>query len=83
MIKISLSSLLGDRRWTQKDLARKTGIRANTINLLYHEIADRVTFEHLNLICKVLNCRHDELMEYIPDPESDEQDVCQNAPDKK
>jgi len=32
MIKILLSSRLGDRRWTQADLARKTGIRPTTIS---------------------------------------------------
>ncbi len=32
MVIIHLSKLLGDRRLTQADLARKTGIRPNTIN---------------------------------------------------
>lgn len=76
MIKILLSSRLGDRKWTQADLARKTGIRANTINELYHELVDRVNVEHLNLICKALDCRLDELMVYIPDSESE---TCQTS----
>ncbi len=38
MIRILLSSRLGDRKWTQADLARKTGIRPTTINELYHEM---------------------------------------------
>ena len=38
MIRILLSTRLGERRWTQADLSRKTGIRANTINDLYHDI---------------------------------------------
>ena len=41
MIRILLSTRLGERRWTQADLSRKTGIRANTINDLYHDIAAR------------------------------------------
>ncbi|MGL5434172.1 MAG: helix-turn-helix domain-containing protein [Lachnospiraceae bacterium] len=80
MIKILLSSRLGDRKWTQADLARKTGIRANTINELYHELVDRVNVEHLDLICKALDCRLDELMVYIPDSEVDEH---LNGPSKK
>lgn len=36
MIRINLSTLLGKKRWTQADLARRTGIRPNTINDLYH-----------------------------------------------
>lgn len=41
MIKILLSKKLGELRWTQKDLARATGIRYNTINDLYHDMAAR------------------------------------------
>ena len=54
MIKILLSKKLGEMRLTQADLARATGIRPNTINELYHELADRVNLEHLDLICEAL-----------------------------
>jgi len=56
MIRIYLSRLLGERRWTQADLARKTGIRAATINEYYNEFAERVKLEHLDLICEALDC---------------------------
>ena len=56
MIRILLSTRLGERRWTQTDLARKTGIRKATINELYHEFAERVNLEHLDKICEALNC---------------------------
>ena len=62
MIRILLSSRHGDRKMTQADLARMTGIRPTTINELYHEIADRVNLEHLDLICEALNCDLDELI---------------------
>ena len=62
MIRIRLSTLLGERRWTQADLARATGIRPNTINDLYHEIAERVNLEHLDLICEALDCELTELI---------------------
>ena len=52
MIRILLSTKLGELRWTQADLARATGIRPNTINELYHELVDRVNLEHLDLIVK-------------------------------
>ena len=55
MIKILLSKKLGEMRLTQADLARATGIRPNTINELYHELADRVNLEHLDLICEALD----------------------------
>lgn len=66
MIKILLSRKLGELRWTQADLARKTGIRPTTINELYHEMVERVNLEHLDLICEALGCTLDEIMLYIP-----------------
>ena len=66
MIRIRLSILLGEKRWTQADLARRTGIRANTINDLYHELATRVTLEHLDKICEVLGCDLCDLIKYVP-----------------
>ena len=62
MIRILLSSRLGDRKWTQADLARKTGIRPTTINELYHEMVDRVNLDNLDLICEALDCSLDELI---------------------
>ena len=68
MIRILLSTRLGERRWTQADLARKTGIRPSTINDLYHEIAERVNLEHLDLICEALGCELSELIIREGDP---------------
>lgn len=56
MIRILLSTRLGERRWTQADLSRATGIRPSTINDYYHELADRINLDHLDLICEALEC---------------------------
>ena len=69
MIRILLSTRLGERRWTQADLSRKTGIRASTINDLYHELAERVNLEHLDLICEALECDLSDLIVRTPNPE--------------
>ncbi len=66
-IKILLSRKLGELRWTQADLARKTGIRPTTINEMYHEICERVNLEHLDLICEALNCDLSEIIIRVPD----------------
>lgn len=66
MIKIHLSRLLGERKWTQADLARKTGIRPTTIGEWYHELVERINLEHLEKICEVLECEVSDLIEYIP-----------------
>lgn len=69
MIKILLSVRLGEKRLTQADLSRATGIRPNTISELYHELVDRVSLDQLDRICEVLDCRLDELIVRIPDRE--------------
>ena len=69
MIRIHLSTRLGERKWTQADLARMTGIRPNTINDLYHELTDHVNLVHISLICEALGCALSDLLEYVPDDE--------------
>ena len=39
-----------------RDEAKKTGIRAATINELYNEVTDRVSLNQLDRICQVLEC---------------------------
>ena len=56
MVRILLSTLLGERKWSQADLARMTGIRPNTISDLYNEMATGIRLEHLDLICEAVDC---------------------------
>ena len=67
MIKIHLSRLLGEKRWTQKKLSEVTGIRPNTINEMYHSFIERVSIEHINKICEALEYDISDLFEYVPD----------------
>lgn len=69
MIRILLSTRLGERRWNQADLSRMTGIRPNVISELYHEVATRVSLEHLDLICEALECDLTDLLELVPNSE--------------
>lgn len=61
-IRILLSRKLGELRWTQSKLAKKTDIRPNTINELYHELTERINLEHLDKICEVLDCDLSEIL---------------------
>lgn len=62
MIRIRLSTKLGELRMTQADLARKTGIRPTTICDYYNEIAERMNLKHLDLICEALDCDISDLL---------------------
>ncbi len=66
MIKIMLSRKMGELRITQAELASKTGIRPNTINDLFHDVAERVNLEHLDKICEALDCDLSEIVVYSP-----------------
>ena len=70
MIRILLSTKLGELRWSQADLARKTGIRPTTISELYNEMADRVSLKHLDLICEALECDLSDIIVRTPNKES-------------
>lgn len=65
-VRILLSKKLGEVRWTQADLARKTGIRPSTISEMYNEVCARVNLEHLDLICEALDCKLSEILVYEP-----------------
>ena len=66
MIRLLLSRKMGELRITQAELSDATGIRPNTINDLYHDVADRVSLENLDKICEALGCDLSEIVEYVP-----------------
>ncbi len=58
--------MLGERRWTQARLARETGIRPSTISAYYNELAERISYEHMDRICEALDCDVSDLLERVP-----------------
>lgn len=68
MIVLHLSRLLGERKMNQAELARLSGVRANTLNDMYHGTIERISFEQLDRICEVLDCELAELIERRPNP---------------
>ncbi len=67
MIKIHLSRILGEKRIPQSELSKRTGIRPNTINMYYHDYIQRINRTDIDKLCKALDCRIEDLIEYIPD----------------
>ncbi len=66
MIKIHLSRILGEKRITQTELARQTGIRLSTISDIYNKMTERLNIEYFDRICEYLDCSITDLIEYIP-----------------
>lgn len=66
MVKIHLDRLLFEKKWSQAELARRTGIRPTTISEIYNELIERINLDHIDRICEALDCRTQDLIEYIP-----------------
>jgi putative transcriptional regulator len=66
MIRIYLSKVLGEKRMSQAELSRITGIRPNTISEIYNELIERINVDHLDKICEVLDCNVCDLIEHVP-----------------
>lgn len=74
MIRILLSTRLGEKRWTQARLSRESGVRRATINELYNEFTDRVSLSDLDRICDTLGCDLSDLLLRVPNPDPEMKD---------
>jgi DNA-binding Xre family transcriptional regulator len=64
-----LWKLLIDRDMMKKDLAKAADISNYTISKMSK--GENVTVEILGKICKALDCKVDDIMEFIPDKEDE------------
>lgn len=62
-ISIKLKEILKERDLSQRELARMTGLRPNTISHLCSDNVDRVYLSTLETVCKVLDIDIQELIE--------------------
>lgn len=67
MIKCHLSRLMGERKLKISEVARDTGINRGTLTRLYHETAERIELDALNVLCKYFQCELGDLLEFVPD----------------
>lgn len=67
MIKNHLSKLMGEKRYSIVEVAKKTGMSTSTISNLYNEKVKRLDFDTLEKLCQLFNCNVQDLIEYIPD----------------
>ncbi|MEE1476515.1 helix-turn-helix domain-containing protein [Fusobacterium sp.] len=70
MIKNHLSKLMGEKRYSIVEVAKKTGMSTSTISNLYNEKVKRLDFDTLEKLCQLFNCNVQDLIEYIPDDET-------------
>lgn len=61
-MKIILSELLKGKGLTQAELARLTHIRPSTVCDMYNNNCSFVKLEHIERICRALNCEAGDLI---------------------
>lgn len=71
MINVRLDYVLLDRRMKLKDLAEATGLAVNNLSILKTNKARAIRFSTLNQLCKTLNCNPGDLIEFVPDKDTD------------
>lgn len=69
-IKTNLSRILGERRITQAELARRTKLQANTINAVYNDEWKQLSRKTIYKICTALDIDISELFELAKNGEA-------------
>ncbi|MDO5443145.1 MAG: helix-turn-helix transcriptional regulator [Bacteroidia bacterium] len=70
-IVVNVDVMLAKRKMSSGELAEKVGISAANLSILKTGKAKAVRFTTLNALCKALNCQPADLLEYVPDEESE------------
>ncbi len=73
MIRIRLSTLMGENKEKLADVIRATGLARNTLSGLYQETTARLDMATLNALCQHYDCAIGDLLEYVPDEDPADQ----------
>lgn len=66
-IQVTLDLMLVRRKMTLTDLAERIGISVTNLSLLKTGKVKGVRFSTLDAICRELDCRPEDILEYVPD----------------
>jgi putative transcriptional regulator len=72
MITVNLDTILWERHMKLSELSEKIGISMTNLSLLKTGKGRAIRFTTLNKLCKVLDCRPGDILDYQPDPEGTE-----------
>lgn len=67
MIKNKLSEMMGIRRMNMAETARIAGLSHVAVFKIYHNKTKTIELETINKLCYALDCRIQDIFEYIPD----------------
>ena len=72
-IKVKLDEIMKKKGISTYDLKSKSNIRYQTLQVLQDNSASRIDFEVLAKLCYSLNCKVEDIIEYVPNKNSKEQ----------
>ena len=70
MIVINLDVMMAKRKISLSELSEKVGITLANLSVLKNNKAKAIRFSTLEAICQALDCRVEDIIEYIPDERS-------------
>ena len=70
MIIINLDVMMAKRKISLSELSEKVGITLANLSVLKNNKAKAIRFSTLEAICEALDCRVEDIIEYVPDERS-------------
>ena len=67
MIVINLDVMMAKRKMSLSDLSEKVGITIANLSVLKNNKAKAIRFSTLDAICKALDCKVEDILEFKPD----------------
>lgn len=71
MIIINIDVMLAKRKMSVTELSNRVGITMANMSILKNGKAKAIKLETLSKICEVLNCQPGDVLEYVPEPETE------------
>lgn len=71
MIRVNIDVMLAKRKMTSTQLSEKIGITLPNLSILKTGKAKAIRFSTLESICDALDCDVADILEYVPDENSD------------
>ena len=69
MIIINLDVMMAKRKMSLNELSEKVGITLANLSILKNNKAKAIRFSTLDAICRALNCRVEDIIEYVDNPD--------------
>lgn len=72
-IIVNLDVVMAQKKKGLTELAQEVDLTLANLSILKNNKAKAIRFTTLDAICKALECQPGDILQYVPDPEEDEQ----------